>query len=108
MIFKKILAALAGIDAVFSAVFFVLFIQGKQEKKLREEEYKREKAEIEKEAAKAEAQKVKQMQQNIVKKEKEDEMLVEELHSGDGLSSFDAGISLLRDKAENGRKRNSR
>ena len=91
---KKLLAILAGIGAFFSAVFYVLFKQAKEER-----------AEMEDRALKAEfdaaiAQKNSQLK-------KEDEALAQKSHSGDKLDNFDAGLDRLRKSSQRGKERNS-
>ena len=105
---KKILAALAAIGAFFSALFYVLMKQAKDEQKIKEAEVKAEKAQ-----SRADVQEAARNAENAVSKKKaeleaEDEKLNQRVHSGDGLDSFNAGIDMLRKQAERGNKRNTR
>lgn len=105
---KKILAALAAIGAFFSAVFYVLMKQAKDEQKIKEAEEKAEKAQ-----SRADVQEAARNAENAVSKKKaeleaEDEKLNQRVHTGDGLDSFNAGIDLLRKQSERGNKRNTR
>lgn len=105
---KKILAALAAIGAFFSALFYVLMKQAKDEQKIKEAEVKAEQAQ-----SRADVQEAARNAENAVSKKKaeleaEDEKLNQRVHSGDGLDSFNAGIDMLRKQAERGNKRNTR
>lgn len=104
---KKILAILAGVGAFFSALFYVLFKQAKDEKKYMEEHWKREEAEKQLEAERV----AREAEQNVAAKkselEKEDKKLEEQIHSGNSLDSFNAGLDMLRRQSERGNKRNS-
>lgn len=93
---KKLLAILAGIGAIFSAIFYVLFKQAKDEQKRDALEARAEKAE---EAA-AIAQKNAELK-------KEDEELAQKSHSGNQLDNFNAGLDRLRKSSERGKERNS-
>jgi membrane protein involved in colicin uptake len=104
---KKILAALAAIGAFFSALFYVLMKQAKDEQKIKEAEVKAEKAQ-----SRADVQEAARNAENAVSKKKaeqeaEDEELSQRVHSGDGLDSFNAGLDMLRRQAERGNKRNT-
>ena len=104
---KKILAALAAIGAFFSALFYVLMKQAKDEQKIKEAEVKAEKAQ-----SRADVQEAARNAENVVSKKKaeleaEDEELNQRVHSGDGLDSFNAGLDMLRRQAERGNKRNT-
>ena len=104
---KKILAALAAVGAFFSALFYVLFKQAKDERKYVEEHWKREEAEKQLEAERA----AREAEQNAANRRcelaKEDEKLDQKIHSADNLDSFNAGLDMLRRHAERGNKRNS-
>lgn len=105
---KKILAALAAIGAFFSALFYVLMRQVKEEKKALQAEAAEEQA-----RRIADAQEAARKAENAVSKKKaeleaEDEKLIQRVHSGDTLDSFNAGIDLLRKQSERGNKRNTR
>ena len=93
---KKLLAILAGIGAFFSAVFYVLFKQAKDEQKLDALEARAEEAE--KAAAIA--------QKNAALK-KEDEELAQKSHSGNQLDNFNAGLDRLHKSSQRGKDRNS-
>ena len=104
---KKILAVLAAIGGFFSAVFFVLFKQAKLEQKIEQAE---EKARLEEERA----ENIRQLydiqtavHKTIADKEKEDAEKKQKMQADNTLDSFNAGLELLRDKAESGQKRNS-
>ena len=84
---KKILAVLAGLDAAFSAIFFVLFKEAREQRKVEEEKNENLNTNLDalKEADRAE---------NEVKKENEE--LVQKAHSGNNLDVFDACNELLQ------------
>ena len=83
---KKILAVLAGLGAAFSAIFFVLFKEAREQRKVEEEKNENLNTNLDalKEADRAE---------NEVKKENEE--LVQKAHSGNTLDSFSACNELL-------------
>ena len=91
---KKILAALAGIGAFFSAVFYVLFKQAKEER-----------AEQEDRALKAEFDAA--IAQKNAELKKEDEELAQKNHSGNELDNFNAGLNRLRKSSQRGKERNA-
>ena len=93
---KKLLAILAGIGAFFSAVFYVLFKQAKDEQKRDALEARAELAE----QAAAIAQKNAELK-------KEDEELAQKSHSGNQLDNFNAGLDRLRKSSERGKERNT-
>ena len=93
---KKLLAILAGIGAFFSAVFYVLFKQAKDEQKRDQLEARAEQAE----QAAAIAQKNAELR-------KEDEELAQKSHSGNQLDNFNAGLDRLRKSSERGKERNT-
>ena len=93
---KKLLAILAGIGAFFSAIFYVLFKQAKDEQKRDALEARAEKAE----QAAAIAQKNAELK-------KEDEALVQKSHSGAKLDNFNAGLDRLRKSSQRGKERNA-
>lgn len=106
-ILTKILAVFAGLGAFFSAVFYVLLRQAKDEQKIKDAEAKADAAE-----RRADAMEAARKAENAVSKKKaemeaEDEELSQRVHSGDVLDSFNAGLDLLRKQAERGNKRNS-
>jgi cell shape-determining protein MreC len=84
---KKILAVLAGLGAAFSAIFFVLFKEAREQRKVEEEKNENLNTNLDalKEADRAE---------NEVKKENEE--LVQKAHSGNNLDAFDACNELLQ------------
>jgi hypothetical protein len=84
--FKKILAALAGIGAFFSAIFFVLFQQKKEENKAINEKFDDMKDNLD---ALTEADKA----ENEVRKENEE--LKQKAHGGNNLDAFNACNELL-------------
>jgi len=83
---KKILAVLAAIGAALSAVFYVLFREAKDQKKVINEKYDNmsENTDALKRAEEAE-----------VKVKKENEKLKQKINSGNKLNSFDACNDLL-------------
>lgn len=84
---KKILAVLAGVGAFFSAIFFVLFKQAKEEKKAINEKYDNMSNNLD---ALAEADKAEK------ELKKENEELVQKAHSGNSLDAFNACNELLQ------------
>lgn len=84
---KKILAVLAGLGAAFSAIFFVLFKEAREQRKVEEEKNENLNTNLDalKEADRAE---------NEVKKENEE--LVQKAHSVNNLDAFDACNELLQ------------
>ena len=93
---KKILAILAGIGAFFSALFYVLFKQAKDEQKIQQLEAKAKQAE---QAA--------AIAQTKAELKKEDEALAQKSHSGAKLDNFNAGLDRLRKSSQRGQERNS-
>ena len=83
---KKILAVLAGIGAFFSAVFFVLFKQAKEEKKAINEKYDDMSSNLDA---------LKKADEAADKVRKENEKLVEKAHSNNKLDAFNACNELL-------------
>lgn len=93
---KKILAVLAAIGAFFSAVFYVLFKQAKDEQKIQQAEAVAEKAQAEAAVAKKQTE-----------LKKEDEELAQKSHSGNKLDNFNAGINRLQNASQRGKARNA-
>ena len=93
---KKILAVLAGIGAFFSAVFYVLFKQAKDEQKQQELEIRAEQAESQVAVARKNAE-----------LKKEDGELAQKSHSGNELDNFNAGLDRLRKSSKRGQERNT-
>ena len=91
---KKLLAILAGIGAFFSAVFYVLFKQAKEERMQQEDR-----------AMKAECDAA--IAQKNAELKKEDEELAQKSHSGNQLDNFNAGLDRLRKSSQRGKDRNS-
>ena len=83
---KKILAILAAIGGVFSAIFFVLFKQAKEEKKAINEKYDNMSDNLD---ALAEGEKAEK------ELKKQNEELKEKAHSGNNLDAFNACNDLL-------------
>lgn len=105
---KRILAALAAIGSVASAVLFILLKKFKSDNERDAAEAKAKDAE-----RRADAQEAARKAENAVSKKKaeleaEDEKLNERVHSGNTLDSFNAGLDLLRKQSERGSKRNTR
>lgn len=105
---QRILKVLAGLGAAFSALFYVLMKQAKDEQKIEHAEARAEKAEQTAETVQEVHEAEKAVVEKLMEEKKEDEKLVEKVHSGDSLESFDAGLDLLRKQAERGSKRNTR
>ena len=84
---KKILAVLAGIGGVLSTIFFILFKQAKEEKKIEQE--KNENLNTNLDALKVAEKAVKEIY-------KENEKLIEKAHGGNNLDSFNACNELLQ------------
>ena len=84
---KKILAVLAGIGAAFSAIFYVLFKQANEEKKVINEKYDNMNTNLDalKQGEKAEKE-----------LKKENEKLQEKVNSSNNLDSFNACNELLQ------------
>ena len=93
---KKLLAILAGIGAFFSAVFYVLFKQAKDEQKIQQAEAAAERAQAEAAVAKKQTE-----------LKKEDETLAQKSHSGAKLDNFNAGLDRLRKSSQRGKERNT-
>jgi len=93
---KKILAVLAFIGSIFSAIFYVLFKQAKDEQK-------RDKLEAEAEQAEQAAA----VATKNAELKKEDEALAQKSHSGAKLDNFDAGLDRLRKSSQRGKERNA-
>ena len=100
---KKILAVLAGIGAFFSAVFYVLFKQAKDEQKQQELEIRAKEAECNAAAAKLTAT----IARRSAELKKEDEELAQKSHSGNELDNFNAGLDRLRKSSKRGQERNT-
>ena len=83
---KKIFAVLAGIGAAFSAIFFVLFKQAREERKVINEKYDDMSKNVD---ALADADKAEK------ELKKENEELVTKAHSGSNLDAFNACNDLL-------------
>ena len=83
---KKILAVLTGIGAAFSAIFFVLFKQAREEKEAINQKYDDMASNLDALSAADKAEK---------ELKKENEELVTKAHSGSNLDSFNACNELL-------------
>ena len=105
---KKILAALAALGAGASAIFYVLMRQAKDERERQEAELAAENAERRADAIEAARQAENAVSKKKAELEAEDEKLIQRVHSGDTLDSFNAGLDLLRKQSERGSKRNTR
>lgn len=84
---QKILKIFAGLGAAFSAVFYVLMKQAKDEQKIEAKENEDLKTNLEAIQAAEEA---------VREERKANEELVEKAHSGNNLDAFDACIKLLQ------------
>ena len=84
---KKILAVLAGIGAAFSAIFYILFKQANEEKKVINEKYDNMNTNLD--ALKAGEKAEKELK-------KENEKLQEKVNSSNNLDSFNACNELLQ------------
>ena len=105
---KKILAVLAAIGGFFSAIFFVLMKQAKTERKLEEVQQEKKDAERREEQTEAIRKAENAVHESIARQEAENEELLERANADNTLSSFNAGLDLLRKQSESGNKRNSR
>ena len=105
---KKILAVLAAIGSFFSALFFVLFKQAKLEHKIDEAERKALDAEQRSETIRQLYDMETAVHKTIADKEKEDAENKQKMQADNTLDSFNAGLDLLRNKAESGQQRNSK
>lgn len=83
---KKILAALAAIGGVFSAIFFVLFKQAKEEQKAEKKENQDLKYNLD--AMKA-------ADKAVTEVKKQNEELIEKAHGNNNLDAFNAVNELL-------------
>lgn len=104
---KKILAALAALGAGLSAFLFVLLRKSEDKRKVEEAEDRAANAERIADAEKAAREAENKVAKKAAEIKREDEKLDQQLHSGDNINSFNAGISMLRKQAERGSKRNS-
>ena len=102
---KKILAFFAALGGIFSAVFYVLMKQSKDEQKKAEAEAKNEKKKAEEAEALRKAEN--DVHKSIAKQEAKNEELVQRAGAGNNLDSFNAGLDLLRKQSERGNKRNT-
>lgn len=93
---KKLLAILAGIGSIFSAIFYVLLKQAKDEQKRDALEARAE-----------EAEKAAAVAQKNAELKKEDEALAQKSHSGAKLDNFNAGLDRLRKSSQRGKERNT-
>lgn len=84
--FQKILKIFAGLGAAFSAVFYVLMKQAKDEQKVEAKEN---------EALKTNLEAVQAAEEAVREERKANEELVEKAHSGNNLDAFDAINQLL-------------
>lgn len=102
---KKLLAVLAAIGGIFSAVFYVLFKHARAEKEQTENEKKQVEQKLEEQKAINEGNKT--VISSIKKQEAENEKLKQESKKGDNLNAFNAGIDRLHKSAQKGADRNS-
>lgn len=92
---NKILGFFAGLASVFAAIFFVLFKQSKEERKLDEAERRADEAEIGNEALKANLEAVQAADQAVVEERKENAELMEKVNNSNNLDAFNACNELL-------------
>jgi hypothetical protein len=104
---KKLLAILSAAGAFFSAVFYVLYKQAKDERKIAELEAEKKQAEEKAAATEAVNKANEKIAESIAKGEKESEELRQKINESNNLNSFNAGLELLRQQSEKGRKRNN-
>ena len=104
---KKILTILSALGVFFSAVFYVLFKQTKDEKKIAELEVQKEKAEKKAAATEAVNQVNAKIAESMSEGERQSEDKRRKLNESNNLDSFNAGVELLRKQSEKGRKRNN-
>lgn len=90
---KKLLIILSGIGAFFSAVFYVLFRQKKEENEQLKKESKEKTNSIEEQRKIIDAERKAVEEMN--KEKKANEKLVQDSHSGNHLDNFNAGIGIL-------------
>jgi len=102
---KKILAVLAAIGGFFSAIFYVLFRQAQDQKKLAENRLEQEQEKLETAQAQIEAQQT--IATKVKEQEQQNEQLKTESKKGDGINTFNAGINRLQNAAKKGQERNS-
>lgn len=89
----KILSGLAVVGGIFSAIFYVLFKQAKDERRVIEEAYQRTK-----EKAEAQGHVIETQQAATtagIKVQKENEEKIQQAHSGNNLDVFNACNELL-------------
>jgi len=92
-IVEKILGVVAGVGAVLSALFYVLFQQKKDENKLIQEQYNNMKADAD---AQKKASDIKQSaRQDAIKEMKENEQKIADAKNGNHLANFDALNDIL-------------
>ena len=102
---KKILAALAAIGGFFSAIFYVLMRQAKEEKKIAEDKLEQEHEKLVTEQKVHETEKA--IASSVAKQEAENEELKQESKKGNGINSFNAGINRLQNASKKGQERNT-
>lgn len=92
-ILEKLLAGLAAVGAVFSAIFYVLFKQKKDENEKLTENINRLSEENNSNHKITEA--LQTSHQEGINEQKENEELIQAAHGADNLSSFNACVELL-------------
>ena len=90
---KKLLAIISGIGALFTAIFYVLFRQKKEENEQLKKESKEKTDTIEEQRKVIDAERKAVEEMN--KEKKENEELVQDSHSGNHLDNFNAGLRIL-------------
>ncbi len=105
---KKLLTILSALGAFFSALFYVLYKQAKDEKKIAHLEAEKKQAEEKAAAAEAVNNVNEKIAESMAEGEKESEELRQKINESNTFSSFNAGLELLRKQSEKGRKRNNR
>lgn len=103
-IINKLITIFGAVGALFSAIFYVLFKQKKDENNALKKEVEAAKAD-KNEALQVTKQTIDAVDASVkVKKEYEEELQI--IHSNSDLHATDAGINLLHKLSEKGRARN--
>ncbi len=104
---KKLLAALAAIGGVFSAIFFVLFKQSKLERAKENAEHEADVIQAEKEKVTEVLKKEQEIVTAAVQEAQKNEEDIQRINGNPTLDAYNASISKLQELARNGNKRNS-
>lgn len=104
---KKLLTILSALGAFFSAVFYVLYKQAKDEKKITQLEAEKKQAEEKAAAVEAVNRVNEKIAESMAEGERQSEEKRRKLNESNNLDSFNAGLELLREQSEKGKKRNN-